>query len=151
MSSSPVYPPPSDQVSGPRRPAERYDADDGAGWAMFAAIMLTIAGILNFVYGLAAVDSANFYADNAKYVISDLSTWGWILMGIGVVQLCGAIALFAGSAIGRWIGILAAGANAISQLLFIPSSPLLSIALFGLDVAIIFGLVAYGDRRAALR
>jgi hypothetical protein len=146
-SSRSQYPPPSAPTSGPAYTASRED--DGSGWVTFAAVMLLIAGVLNFIYGLAAVDSANFYVDDAKYVISDLNTWGWVLMVIGAIQFGGALALFAGNAIGRWIGILAAGLNGIAQLLSIPSYPLLSVTLFAVDVLIIYGLVAHGDRRTA--
>jgi hypothetical protein len=146
MSSRTVHPPPAEPSSGPRRSTERYD-DEGAGWVGFAAIMLLIVGVLNFIYGWAAIASANFFIDDARYVFSDLNTWGWILLCIGALQVIGAVALFAGSGFGRWIGILSAGLNGIAQLLFLPSYPLLSIALFAVDMAIIYGLVAYGHRR----
>ena len=53
-----------------------YDEDRGLGWIVFAGIMLSIVGILNIVYGIAAIDDANFYAAGANYVITDLNTWG---------------------------------------------------------------------------
>jgi hypothetical protein len=142
--ASPTYPPPADPVTGPSRGSQRFDDDSGAAWWGFAAIMLLIGGILNFIYGWAAIDSANFYINDADYVISDLNTWGWVVLVIGAIQVTGAIGLFAGSQYGRWIGILAAAANAIVQLLAIPGYPFLSLALFGLDILILYGLVAHG-------
>jgi hypothetical protein len=135
-----------DPVTGPQRGSERYE-DDGAAWWGFAAIMLLIVGILNFIYGWAAIDNSKFYVRDAEYVISDLKTWGWVVLVIGVVQIGGALGLFAGSQIGRWIGILAAGCNAIAQLLLLSGAPFLSLALFGIDVLIIYGLVAHGHPR----
>jgi hypothetical protein len=149
MSSRTVYPP-AEPATGPPRPEGRYvGEDDGSGWVAFAGIMLVIAGVLNFIYGWAAVDAANFYISNAQYVISDLDTWGWVLMAVGVIQFGGAMALFFGLGIGRWIGIASAGINAIAQLLAIPGYPLLSISLFAIDVLIIYGLVAHGGRRSS--
>jgi|HigsolmetaAR201D_1030396.scaffolds.fasta_scaffold03771_9 hypothetical protein len=117
------------------------------GWMLFAGVMLMIVGILNFVYGIAAVDSASFYIDDARYVFSDLNTWGWIILIIGALQITGGASLLAGGEWGRWIGILTAGANAIAQLLFLPSFPLLSLALFSIDILILYGLIARWEPR----
>jgi hypothetical protein len=131
------------------RSTERY-ADEGSGWLTFAGIMLAIVGLMNIVYGIAAIDSANFYVNNARYVFSDLNTWGWIMLCIGAVQFAAAFAVFSNVTWGRWIGILSASGNAIFQLFFIPSYPLLALALFAIDILVIYGLVAHGGRRAQL-
>ena len=126
-----------------------YDEDRGLGWVVFAGIMLSIVGILNIVYGIAAIDNANFYAAGANYVITDLNTWGWFLLGVGAVQFLAAFGIWAGSEWGRWVGIISAGCNAILQMFFIPAFPLLSVSLFAVDILVIYGLVAYGGRRRA--
>jgi putative flippase GtrA len=128
--------------------AATADYDEGLnGWVMFAGTMLAIVSILNVVYGIAAIGNANFYVGNAQYVFSDLNTWGWVMVVLGAIQFTGACALFVGSAYGRWIGIASAGGNAIAQLLWIPAYPLLSIALFTIDVLVLYGLIAHGGRR----
>jgi uncharacterized membrane protein (DUF2068 family) len=122
-------------------------AADISGWATFAGVMLGIVGTLNVIYGIAAIDNANFYVNDAKFVISNLNLWGWILLVCGAVQLCASVSIFAGTSWGRWVGVLTAGLNAIAQLLFLPSSPGLALALFFVDVLVIYGLVAHGGRR----
>jgi hypothetical protein len=141
--SSGMYPPPADPLTGPPRESQRFEDDDGAAWWGFAAVMLFIGGVMNFIYGWAAIDSANFYINDVDYVISDLSTWGWVMLGLGVVQIGAAIGIGFGSQIGRWIGIISAAANAIAQLLSIPGYPFLSLALFSLDLLILYGLTAH--------
>jgi hypothetical protein len=42
-----------------------------------------------------------------------------------------------------------AGLNAIAQLMFIKAQPWGSLAIFSLDVLVIYGLVAYGGRAQA--
>jgi len=123
--------------------------DRGAGWVMFAGIMIFIAGSLNTIWGIAAIDKASFFIENERYIISDLSTWGWIILIIGVLQLIAAFSIWAGNAYGRWIGILTASAGAIGALLSIPGYPLWSLAVFSLDILVIYGLVAYGGRPSA--
>jgi hypothetical protein len=138
-------PPEALRATGPS--AARYEYDDGFnGWMAFAGTMLVLLGTLNVIYGIAAIDSANVYVNNAKYVFSDLNTWGWIVTGIGAVQFIGGCSLFVGATFGRWIGIASAGANAIAQLLFLPSFPLLSLALFAVDVLVLYGLIAHGGK-----
>jgi hypothetical protein len=120
---------------------------EGEGWVTFAGIMIAIVGVLNFIYGIAAISNSHFYAREATYILSGLNTWGWVLMITGIIQLCAAIAIFAHIEWGRWIGILTASINAIIQLIFIPAYPFASLALFAVDILVIYGLVAYGGRR----
>jgi len=135
----------------PVRPSGYVEEEGhGAGWIMFAGTMLAIVGSLNVIYGIAAVSNSKFYVHDAKYVFSDLKTWGWFLIIIGAIQFLAAFSIWAGTSWGRWVGIASAGANSIVQLLAIPAYPLLSLALFAVDVLVIYGLVAYGGRRTAL-
>lgn len=129
--------------------ADVYEEDRGLGWLVFAGIMLSIVGILNIVYGIAAIDKSSFYTANAQYVITDLKTWGWVVLGVGAIQFLAAFGIWAGSEWGRWVGIISAGCNAIVQMFFISGAPLLSVSLFAVDVLVIYGLVAYGGHRRA--
>jgi hypothetical protein len=124
-----------------RRPV---DQDRGYGWVVFAGGMLLLAGTLNFVYGIAAIDDSSFYVRDAKFIISDLNTWGWFLVVVGGVQALSAVGIWAQAAGARWVGILSAGVNAIIQMLAISAYPLLSISLFAVDILIIYGLLAHG-------
>lgn len=129
------------------RAARRAAAQHGYGWVVFAGLMLALAGTLNFIYGIAAVSNSKFYARDAAYILSNLNTYGWILLVIGVIQFCVALAIWAGSECGRWLGILSAAVNAMVQLLFIPSYPFASLAVFSIDVLVLYGLIAYGGHR----
>jgi hypothetical protein len=136
----------------PTQPARSAGADsggsyEGEGWVAFAGIMIAIVGVLNFIYGIAAISNSHFYVREATFIISGLNTWGWVLMITGIIQFCAAIAIFGHVEWGRWIGILTASVNAIIQLIFIPAYPFGSLALFALDILIIYGLVAYGGRQ----
>ena len=121
--------------------------DKGAGWVLFAGIMVFIAGTLNCIWGIAAIDKANFFIEDQRFIISDLSTWGWIILIVGIIQVIAAFSIWAGNEFGRWIGILGASLSAIGALLSIPGYPLWSLAVFSLDILVIYGLVAYGGRQ----
>lgn len=121
--------------------------EEGVGWIMFAGIMLMIVATLNIIWGIAAIDSANFFLENERYIISDLNTWGWIVLFVGAAQMLAAFSVWVGGAYGRWVGIGTASISAIAALLSIPGYPFWSLAVFGVDLLIIYGLAAYGGRR----
>jgi len=135
----------------PRQRAESYDYEDerGFGWIVFCGVMIMIAGILNFIYGIAAIDESKFYVGNTKFVITDLKTWGWIVTIIGALQILVAAGIWAQNQAARWIGVFIASLNAVAQLLFIAGNPWLSLALFTLDILVIYGLITYGGRLEA--
>jgi hypothetical protein len=118
----------------------------GAGRVVFAAILLVIAGTLNIIYGIAAIDGAHFYDDSTRYVFESLSTWGWITLILGLIQLTGGFSLFAGGVYGRVIGIAAATIGAIGALLAVGGSfPFWSLGVFAICLIVIHGLVVYGE------
>jgi len=118
------------------------------GWWVFAGVLLLIAGVLNIIYGIAAIGDSKFFTENATYIISGLNTWGWVLLIIGVLELVAAFSLFSGGEFGRWFGIFIASLNAMGALLSIPAYPFWSLAIFTLDVLVLYGLAAYGGRPA---
>jgi hypothetical protein len=119
----------------------------GAGRAVFAAILLVIAGTLNVIYGIGAISDANFYTSSGThYVFSSLHTWGWITLILGIIQLTGGFSLMAGGLYGRVIGITAASLGAIGALLSVSGAyPFWSLGIFALCVIVIHGLVVYGE------
>jgi hypothetical protein len=127
-----------------------YPEERGEGWLTFAGVMLTIIGVMNFIGGVAAIDNANFYVHNTHYVIGDLKAWGWIILLTGTVQVLAAFGIWARNQFARWLGVGFASLNALAQLLMLPAYPLWSLAIFAVDILIIYGLVAYGSRRAAV-
>jgi hypothetical protein len=133
--------------AGARDDSASYDTVQGAGWLGFAGIMLGLAGTFNLIDGILAISTSRVYAPGAVYVFSDLNTWGWIVLVLGVLQLVAAFAIFSGSELARWFGIVAAGANAIGQLMFIPAYPFWSLALFSMDILIIYALSVYAGAK----
>ena len=124
----------------------QYAEPEGAGWIVFAGIMMMIVAILNVIYGIAAIGNSKFFVANQHYVLSDLKTWGWITLLIGVVQAIAAYSIWSGNQFGRWIGIITAGVSSIAALMSIPAYPFWSLAVFAVDVLIIYGLAAYGGQ-----
>ena len=119
----------------------------GGGWITFAAIMLGISGTFNVLSGILAIADSRVYTAHQTFVFSNLNTWGWITLLIGAATLLAAFSLFSGSELARWFGVAIASINAIGQLYFIPAYPFWGLAMFAVDILIIYGLVAYAGRR----
>jgi hypothetical protein len=123
----------------------------GAGWVLFAGVMLAMLATLNVIDGIAAVSSSTFFVNDAEFILSDLNTWGWVLIAIGVVQGLAAIGVWAKVPVAIWLGVTIAGLNAIAQMFFLPAYPLWSLAMVTLDILVIYGLVVYGARTRRTR
>ena len=109
-----------------------------------------IAGVLNIIWGIAAISNSKFFTHNATYILTELKAWGWIVLIIGVLQLFAAFSIWAGGQYGRWIGIISASASAIGSLLSIPAYPFWALCLFAIDILIIYCLAAYGGKRLTI-
>jgi hypothetical protein len=119
----------------------------GAGWVTFAAVMLGLTGLWNLFDGIAAISSAHVLVGNANYVFSDLKTWGWIVLILGIFQGLAGLSLFSGSEWARWFGIASASVNAIGQLAFVPAYPVWGLAMFAVDILIIYALAVHAGAR----
>ena len=118
----------------------------GVGRAMFAAFLLLIAGTINILYGIGALDDARIFVNDTRFILDDLNTLGWVLIILGVIQLAGGFSLFVGNAFGRVIGVIGAGLGAIGALLSIGgNNPWWSLTVFFLCMYIIHGIFIYGD------
>jgi hypothetical protein len=123
----------------------------GTGRVIFAATMLLIVGVLNIIYGIGALDDANIFVNDTRFVLSNLNTLGWVLIILGIIQLTAGFSLYSGNAYGRVLGIIGGTLGAIGALLSIGGSyPWWSLAVFALCVYVVHGIIVYGeDERAA--
>jgi hypothetical protein len=122
----------------------------GAGRATFAAILLLIAGTLNIVYGIGALDSANIFVNDQRFIFTNLNTMGWVLIVLGVIQLTGGFSLLAANTYGRVIGIIGGSLGAIGALLSIGGAyPWWSLAIFFLCIYIVHGILVLGEDERA--
>jgi hypothetical protein len=124
----------------------------GTGRVVFAATLLLIVGTLNVIYGIGALDGANIFVNDKRYILTDLNTLGWVLIVLGLIQLGGGVSLLAGNAYGRVIGIIGGSLGAIAALLSIGGAyPWWSLGIFALCVYVVHGIAVFGHDERALR
>ena len=122
----------------------------GAGRVVFAAIVLLIVGTINIIYGIGALDDANIFVNDQRFVLTNLNTLGWVLIVLGLIQLTGGFSLLAGNVYGRVIGVIAGTLGAIGALLSIGGKyPWWSLCVFALCVFVVYGIIVYGREESA--
>jgi hypothetical protein len=125
------------------------------GWAVFAGVVLFIAGFLNFFYGLAAIVNDDVITVGGRgAIIWNLTAWGWIHLLLGIAMVLVSYGLFAAQEWGRAGGVIFATINAIAQIGLITAFPLWSILIIALDIIVIYQLTSRWlpeePRRAAM-
>jgi hypothetical protein len=55
---------------------------------------------------IGALDGANTFVDDERYIFTNLNTMGWVLIVLWVIQLTGGFSRLAGNTYGRVIGII---------------------------------------------
>ena len=124
----------------------------GDGWVLFAGVMILIAGFINFIFGWAAIDGSSFFTDEGRYVIfTDLNTWGWFLLIVGLLQGAAAFSIWNRHTFGQLFGIACAFLNAMILLFTVNAFPFAAFMLFIVDFLVIYGLAVYGGRQQAPR
>jgi hypothetical protein len=117
---------------------------------VFVAILLLLVGTLNIIYGIGAISDANFYANDTRYIFTNLHAMGWVLVLVGLIQLTGGFSLMSGNAYGRVIGIVAGSIGAIDALLSMGGShPFWSLAIFFLCIWIVYGIIEFSEEERA--
>ncbi len=119
---------------------------DGEGWLTFAGIMIMTLGMLNAIWGIAAIGQSAFFVGETRLVIDDLRVWGWIVLGIALLQFAAGLGVFARNQAARWFGIAVACVNLVGALTTIDAYPLWALSIVAIDILVIYGLAAHGGK-----
>jgi hypothetical protein len=123
----------------------------GAGRVVFAATLLLILGVLNVIYGIGALDDANYFVNDTRFILDNLNTLGWVLIILGLIQLTAGWSLMSGNAYGRVLAIVGGTLGAMGALFSIGgANPWWSLIMFALCIYVVHGIIIFGeDERTA--
>lgn len=115
-----------------------------SGWVAFVGIYLVVAGVLNVLWGVAALsDKRSFEEDSLVW--SDLSFWGWTALVVGVAQLVGAVLVAAQRVGGPIIAGFLAFMGLMVNFLSIGAYPIWSAILIVVDALILWAVSVHGE------
>jgi hypothetical protein len=114
------------------------------GWASFVAAYLFIAGTLDVLWGIAALANKSYFVDGGL-LWSQLSTWGWVAIIVGVVQLAGAGLVVTRHPSGAIIAGFLAFLGILLHFVAIGAYPIWSVILLVVDSLILWAVTVHGD------
>ena len=117
------------------------------GWAVFAGIVMIIAGAFDALLGLTAIlqPADTYFVTNGEgAILLDVAGWGWwhLILGLAIVLV--GIFVLRGATWARVIAIILIALNAISQLALLGVQPWWSLIVIALDILVIYALTVHG-------
>jgi hypothetical protein len=128
------------------RPSTAHEAVSpvAAGFAIFAGVLMVMLGTFQAFQGLAAILEDELFIVTRNYAYDlDLTAWGWIHMGVGIVVALAGFYVFSGAMWARVIGITMALIAAIANFMYIPYYPVWSVLIIALCVVVIWALASF--------
>ena len=116
----------------------------GSSWFTFAAIMFSLAGASNLLWGIGALDNKKYLPEDGL-VASSLTFWGWVSIIWAVMAVTGAVLLFMRNPYSAGVALVLAALNALFWLFAIPVLPIWSMVVIAIDVLIIYQLSTHLD------
>jgi hypothetical protein len=123
--------------------------DVGYEWRSLAGILVIIGGFFNAIDGLVAIVNANriegVVNGRATLPVTDqLSSWGWLVLIVGIVMIFAGVAIFGGATWARVVGVVVLGVNMVVQFSYLAHFPFWSFTMILVDMFAIYGLVVHG-------
>jgi hypothetical protein len=120
----------------------------GAGWLLFAAVIMIMGGIMRIIDALWAFDTDD--TDRLRVLVYDdnLDAYGWLWLVVGILLVAAGFSVLAGAEWARWFGILMATLAAVSAMLWIYAFPIWALVSVLISVMVIYALTVYGGREA---
>lgn len=115
------------------------------GWAVFVAVYLLIAGTLNLIWGIAALENKSYFTAEGL-LWSSLNTWGWVAIIVGALQLIGSAFVAARMAFGAVLAVFLAFCGIIFNFLSIGAYPVWSAILLLIDGLVIWGVTIHSEQ-----
>ena len=115
------------------------------GWIYFAAVLMILAGVLGAINGIIAIVNDEWTVwTNRGDLYLDLSQWGWVHLGVGLVLVLAGLGLLTGNVLARIVGVALACLSIVVNFLYLPAFPVWSIVIIAIDVFVIYALTAHG-------
>jgi hypothetical protein len=124
--------------------SQQYEERSSPAWATFVAVYLAIAGVLNLVWGIAALSNKSYFVHEGL-LWSKLNTWGWIAIILGAIQVLGALAAFRRRPSGAIIAGFLAFMGIMFNFLSIGAYPVWSAIMLVIDGLIVWAVTVHSD------
>ncbi|HET9781751.1 MAG TPA: hypothetical protein VFR33_08230 [Candidatus Dormibacteraeota bacterium] len=124
-----------------------YDYEPN-GWLVFAGLMMFFTGMWNIFEGLIALFRSSYFSGSP--IFGNLVLWSSVWIGIGVLEMSAAYAIFSGRSWARWFGLVLVSISAIVHMASIPIYPWWSLMVVAFDALMIYALAVRWPSRQAV-
>ena len=115
-----------------------------SGWVTFSWIIFLVAGIVNVLYGAAALVRKEYFPSGGL-IYAAIQQHGWIWLLLGLLQIVVALAIAYRMSFGRIAGIIFAVLAAVVWFFYMLYLPFVGFGLIVIYVLVIFALAAHGE------
>lgn len=131
--------------------ADDYERDSTevtgwVGWVGFAGFVMILSGIFQAIAGLVALFRDAFFVVNTNQilVLSNIHTWGWVNLIVGMVVVLAGFSLFSGSTWSRVLAVMFAMGSAIINMVALPLYPVWALICITLAILVMYAVIAHG-------
>jgi len=115
------------------------------GWTAFAAILMIIMGFFHSIAGLVAILEDDLIVLTPNYIFQfDVSTWGWIHLIAGIIELLAGFYLFTGAVWARVIGVIIVALSMVANFAWLPYQTAWSAIMITIGGFVIWALTVHG-------
>jgi hypothetical protein len=117
-----------------------------SGWIVFAGILIAIVGILQIALGTIALARDELFAVQPARLLVDAgwTTWGWVHLVLGILQIVVGVGLLVGQMWARATGVVLAVVSILVNIVFLAAFPVWSVIVLVFDVITIYAITAHG-------
>jgi hypothetical protein len=119
---------------------QRYSS----GWIAFAGAYLLVAGGMNVIWGIVALSNKSAFHEDGL-VWSSLSTWGWIAIIVGGLQVLSGLLISARQFSGQWLGGVLAILGIFVSFFSLGAYPVWSVIALVANGLVLWAVTAHGD------
>ena len=134
----------TERIGRERREEARRRAASAARWLTFAAAYLLLAGGMTLIWGIVALGNKSAFREDGL-VWSSLETWGWIAIGIGVLQILAGLMLLGRQFAGQWLAGVLAVFGIFVHFLALGAYPVWSVIALVTNGLVLWAVTAHGD------
>jgi uncharacterized membrane protein HdeD (DUF308 family) len=114
------------------------------GWVGFAGLMLLMAGGLNVIWGLVALENKDYFAAHGP-AWSTVTTWGWVLLIAGVFQIIAAVLVFGRQETGQVLAVMLCCLAILAHFLTLGANTAWSIIVIAANALVLWAVTTHED------
>jgi hypothetical protein len=123
-----------------------------SGGSFFAGVFLLISGATDILQGIVTINRDAFLNGVSGYAYSfNLTSWGWIHVGLGILVALTGMAILGGVRGARLVGIGLAALNLVAQFMYLPYQPVWSVVGMAISAFVIWALATDRSHYASSR